>query len=224
MKAPASWLICLLPLAACALPSKPDESSAPKKEESPAAAKKAQDDKKRALETAKMKLEIAKSAQKSDEIEHEAAIVRAKSEREISEREMKQFLEVDMPRRLDESRLRLQETKDGVQDAKEELSQLEDMYKDGDLGDKTREIVLQRGKRRVERSLKWLALQEIDAQSLENVRLPIEKTRVLMALKEKTDALAKAERDAARSKIEKAIAVKDAEAEVAKQEAELAKP
>lgn len=227
MKPTASAWIALVALScfSCAIPPKAG-GNAPAQEESPSDSKKrAQEEKAHQLEIARMRLEIALAAQKADEIESEASIAKAKWERDNAEKEMKQFLEVDMPRRIEEARLRLLESKDGIQDSKEELAQLEDMYKDGDLADKTREIVLSRGKRKVERSLKRLSLQEIELQTLETFRLPMEKARVLMTLREKTDALAKAERDAARSKIDKTIAVKNAEFEVAKKEAEIkAKP
>lgn len=228
MKPFAYAMLAIAPalFASCAIPPKAAESAPPKTDEAAQEKKRLeQEEKKARAEIASMKLEIAKTAQAADAIESETSIEKAKLERELAERELKQLLEVDIPRRLEDSRLRLQENKDGVQDAKEELAQLEDMYKDGDLADKTREIVLSRGKRGLERRLKRLSLQEIEHQSFENVRLPNEKTRAISSLKEKVEALAKAERGAARTKLEKAIAVKEAEIELAKKEAEIkAKP
>ena len=184
--------------------------------------KKKLEETKRSLEIAKMKLEVAKMSQKSEEIEQDVALTKARSERDLAERQMRQFTEIDMPRRLEEGRLHLQEGKDGLQDAKEELAQLEDMYKDGDLADKTREIVLNRGRRRVERTTKWLSLQEIELRSLETFHLPVEKEKLTLSLTEKKEALAKAERDTAKSKAERAIGTREAENEVTKQESEVA--
>ena len=212
-------------LCGCAVPAKTSttETAAKtddKKEE--AAKKKKLEEATRALEIAKMKLEVAKMAQKSEEIELEIALAKARTEKEIAERHLRQFSDVDLPRRQEEGRLKLLQGQDNLQDAKEELAQLEDMYKDGDLADKTREIVLQRGKRRVERTVKWLALQEIELRSLETFHLPVEKEKLTLALKDKADALAKAERDAAKKRAEQGIQLKEAENAVVKQEGEVA--
>lgn len=212
---------------ACALPvqgggssaAAPKEEEKDKKEESKARKK---EELKRKIEIARIKIEVSKVAVKSFEIETELEINKAKTEKDFAERELKQFSEVDMPRRLEESKLSVQESKDYVQDSKDELAQLEDMYKDGDLADKTREIVLQRGRRRVERANKRLALQEIEAQSLEKYKLPAEKEKLSLTLKEKVDALQKAERDSSKEKLEKKISTIEAEAELANLEMELA--
>ncbi len=224
----ASYFVLLtLFVSACALPVQSGDSSTTtpktedkeKKEESKARKK---DELKRKIEIARIKIEVTKAVVKSFEIETELELNKAKTEKDLAERELKQFSDVDMPRRLEESKLGIQESKDYVQDSKDELAQLEDMYKDGDLADKTREIVLQRGRRRVERANKRLALQEVEAQSLEKYKLPLEKEKLSLALKEKVDALQKAERDAAKEKLEKKIATIEAEAELANLEMELA--
>ncbi len=71
-----------------------------------------------------------------------------------------------------ESDLALQLEKDGAQDARDEMEQLEVLYGVGDLAEKTAEIVLRRAARGLERAEESLRLQEAAHRQLLQVTLP----------------------------------------------------
>jgi len=108
------------------------------------------------------------------------------------------------------------------EEAKEELEQLEMMYKNQDLADMTKEIVIRRGKRRVERATQRLALQEREHQRLEQNTLPLERTKLAGEVEEKTRDLERARRTSESSLLDRRIALMSAESDVVRIETELA--
>jgi len=166
------------------------------------------------LEAARSKLRIA-------ELELELASrdgdqAQEKGELELAQAELRQFDEMDAPDRLARERLALTRTRDALAEEEEELAQLEMTYAEVDLADKTREIVLRRNHRRVEREKEELALAERELVKLEQHTLPRERARLALAVDEKTHALETAQRTAEIALLGKQLALEEARAALAK--------
>lgn len=170
------------------------------------------------LETARTKVHVAELelalAQKTREEEqaHKA------KELEFAKGELTQFDEVDSPTRLAQERLSLTRSKDNLAEQEEELAQLEMTYAEVDLADKTREIVLRRNHRRVERAKETLALEERDLAKLEKHILPRERAKLALGVEEKAHALENAQRSAEIGLLGKNMALEEARAALAKLE------
>src|SRR6185503_2488134 len=148
----------------------------------------------RELEIARSKLRVAELelalAQKTGDEEqaHKA------KELELAQGELRQFDELDAPNRLARERLALTRDQDSLAEQEEELAQLEMTYAEVDLADKTREIVLGRNHRRIERAREELALAERELAKLEQHTLPRERAKLALEVVEKTHALENAQR------------------------------
>jgi HlyD family secretion protein len=85
-----------------------------------------------------------------------AALVR---DAERAAEDLARFVEVERPLRLSEAEHHMKGAENGLQDAIEELAQLEKMYKADDLTEETEDIVLKRSQRELARSKERLAFQ-----------------------------------------------------------------
>lgn len=175
----------------------------------------------RQLSVERQKLDRARQEVENQEVSGRGSVEKSAAERELAQARLRTFDEKEAPNRLGKARLDLQQAKDNLDEAKEELDQLEMMYKEENLADKTREIVIRRGKRRLDRAGERLALQQRELETLEGNTLPHERAKLALELEEKTRELDRARRAADSSLLEKRIAVMSAEAEVARIEAEL---
>jgi hypothetical protein len=191
------------------------------KEKEEAAAKHAQLE--RDLALADKRLEKTKLEMQHFEESSRDALARAEQEVDLSTMALKQFTDFEMKIKLDRSQHRLQMTKDGLEEAKEEMAQLEMMYKEQDLADKTREIVLRRGKRRVERAEAGLAIEMRDQEQLATQTLPLEEKRLKMDLESKQKALAQTRRTTEEALADKKIALMSCEFDVTKIKSEIEK-
>ena len=163
------------------------------------------------LHVAELELALARKTNDEDQA-HKA------KELELAQGELRQFDEIDSPDRLARERLSLTRSQDGLAEQEEELAQLEMTYAEVDLSDKTREIVLRRNHRRVERAKEELALAERALTKLEQHTLPRERAKLALEVDEKTHALENAQRTAEIGLLGKNIALEEARAAVAKQE------
>jgi multidrug efflux pump subunit AcrA (membrane-fusion protein) len=106
--------------------------------------------------------------QKSVPIELETA---ARARKQAAE-DLKYFLEVGRPLSEKEADFSLKTAGFYLEYAKEELHQLEKMYKANDLTEETEKIILKRQRQAVERATFWLRLAEIDHDYTFKVTLP----------------------------------------------------
>jgi hypothetical protein len=159
------------------------------------------------LSVAKMQFEIARK--KADDTR-----VRKERELEFARDELAQFDAVDAPNRVAKARLDLARHQDAAFEQEEELAQLDMMYEKESLADKTREIVLQRGKRRVERAKTELAISERETQALEARTIPRERSKLALDVDLKTRELEQMVRDTDVTLLEKRMAVALAEVEL----------
>jgi hypothetical protein len=167
------------------------------------------------LRQSEAEVELQRMAAADDDAKRNAEI-------ELAKAELDEFDKHDAPSRIAKARLDLAQARDALDEQKEELAQLEATYADGDLADKTREIVLNRGKRRVARAEQRLAIAEGEAQTLEELTIRRERAKLELAVEQSTRDVRRAKESAENEALSKRIAVMSAEADVARVEAELA--
>jgi hypothetical protein len=188
------------------------------KQEDPATRRKALEG---SLEIARNKLVQAELEQSSAEQSAAAALARARIELELSQARLLQFTELDRPNQLERARLGLLRAKDRAQEAADELAQIEIMYEEQDLQDRTAEFVVSRGRRTAERSAAQIKLEEQSLLSLEQHTLPQELKKLALDVTRKQDDLAEAERKLESTRLAKQIAVMGARQEIEKLTGEL---
>ncbi len=168
----------------------------------------------RELATAQDKLTIARLQLELGQHRAESSRARKQVELELARGELSQFDESDATNQLARSKLELTRRRDSLTEQQEELAQLEMLYEKQDLADKTREIVLQRGQRRVARAQDELAIGEREAVALETKSLPRQRARLALELEAKTREFDELKPEAEASMLEKRMAVRAAEAEL----------
>ncbi len=157
------------------------------------------------------KLQVARLQLATAEQREETSRMRKEKELELQKAELAQFDESDAPSRLAKANLDLARRRDALAEQQEELAQLEMMYEQQDLADKTREIVLQRGKRRVERAQEELAIVERDTKTLESRTLPRERGKLALEVEVKERELQESKGEGEATLLEKRLAVRSAE-------------
>lgn len=223
--APPWCALVLLPLAAaCAGAPHASDGAGPAAAsgDATAAAEKAED-LERQVQLARMRLEKARLELANQSLASQDAIRHAEADAELARLSLSNFEERESKLKLDKARLELQRAEDSLDESKEELAQLEMMYQEHDIADRTKEIVLRRGKRRVERSEAALALERREMDQLERQVLPIERQKLVLEVDTKERALAAARRAATEAALEREIAIAGATAELRKLEKELQK-
>jgi predicted small secreted protein len=225
-------LLASLVLAGCAsTDGAKDDSKAMSKSESPDAGAKKPDkdpaaerkDLERKIEIAELKLEQAETEAETHESTAAAAVDSAKEELEIARSKLAEFQEFDSPTKLGRAQLSLQSARDMTEEANEELAQLEIMYEEQDLEDRTREFVINRGKRNAERRARMLELETQSLESLEKYELPRELATLKLDIVRKELAVDKAVRDMRSGRLQKKIALISARGELEDLKEKLAK-
>src|SRR5262249_22076771 len=98
----------------------------------------------RDLELARAKLENGRADLRRTEQTNAETTAAAETDLAISQRALASFDEKSAKLCLERARLEFTQVQDSVEEAKEELQQLELMYEKTDLADKTKEFVIQR--------------------------------------------------------------------------------
>jgi len=171
---------------------------------------------------AKEKLENARREMADGAADAQAAMAKLQKELLLAKTKLETYEKREMPSKTAKGQLDLQGTKDFLDNNKEELEQLELMYKEQDLADKTREIVIRRAKRDLERSQQRLALQQEDLGILLERTLPQEREKLTLDVEEKQREIGKAERAAQKAAGAQKVAVMAAESDIKRIEAEMA--
>lgn len=160
------------------------------------------------------KLAKARMSEAHAATDQKTALAGAEKELTLETARMKKFSEREVPNRIAWAELRLTQTQDRVKDSEEELHQLELMYAEEDFADQTKEIVLDRSRRRVERSHRDLELRHEDHAILIEKTIPLELAEREQKVRQKELALNKAQRDAKASEADKRISLMSAESEI----------
>lgn len=242
---PACWLVVGLALAVVIGPSRPlaaqdskpaaekpaeskpaedkpdpeEEREKVEKERRDLARKKARTE--RDIEMAKLRLERARLAIELAERSNAQSLAKSKAELELAQRKLKTFKERNKPERINRAELSFQWSQDNAREAQQELEQLEMMYKEDEFADKTKEIVLERGKRRLERSQRSLAIETEAIATLKGETLPVEEAEQELSVREKTESLERMVRDQHAGMIDLRVGLMGAEAEVIRLQEEL---
>lgn len=154
-----------------------------------------------------------------EDLEREAAVL----ERTKAAAALTAFETHEQSARIAESELTLRMEKDGAEDARDEKEQLAALYGQGDLAEKTAELVLRRADRSLARAEEALRLMEDGHRQLVNVTLP----RELFELRQEALAcdrlILKLEAQKELRQLEFADEVAQSESEIRRLKAELAK-
>jgi hypothetical protein len=175
------------------------------------------------VDLAKRKADRARMDLEQQQRDGETALQRARAELELARQELATFQDVERPLKVGEAQINLKAAADALTDQQDEMKQLELMYEKDDLGDKTKEIVLQRSKRAVEQVKARLELAHRRYEQLESTQLAQQQTRLELALKGKEADVQRAEFAARTGMLDKETAVISANLELDKLVREQAK-
>lgn len=169
----------------------------------------------RRLHIAELKLQQTRLENDSSLTSANEAVQSAAEEFQIAEGELTQFREFDSVQRREQAAMSLQSSRDRAEEAAAELQQIELMYEDQDLDDRTAEFVIQRGRRNAERAQQRIALEEMAMQALTQHELPRELQKRTLAVQQKQVALESARRARELAKLKVQVSLASAESEIA---------
>jgi len=175
----------------------------------------------RSLDLATEKMHRAEMAQNHATLEQTVAIEKAKQELAIERRRLDTFKTSTMLNRVEWAHHALGGSEDRLQEAREELAQLRQLYGEDEFADATKEIVLQRGQKRLERSARDFELRGKDFATLKERTIPLELTEKEEAVRVKEQALEKTRRSAEAGQLDKAIGIMTARHEIVRIESEI---
>lgn len=175
-------------------------------------------------------LSIARGELRVVELERESKLIAARTELQFAEedlaaarRALEAFKAVERPRAEGESKLDLDRARHRLLDAEAELAELEAMYDADDFAEKTKELVLARGRRSLEAAQRAVALAELEHQHLVSQELPEKERELARALAEAELAAQEARRALERTTLEVDLALAKAKHELAQKEKASAK-
>ncbi len=174
------------------------------------------------LEVAQLSLAKATIAVEQGELKYNDQLAQAEMEFELAKRRQQIFTKFTAPNRLARAELGLQQAEDGSLEAREELDQLVLMYSEEQFADQTKEIVIERAKRRLARAERDLELRRDELKTLKEVSLPLEQSEVDLAAEQRKRAALQVQRDNEGALLDRRVAALNAEAEVTRLEDELA--
>ena len=123
------------------------------------------------VKAAEIEQRLAKLTLEDDEFKHQQFLKAQKLDREAAQRDRKaaqqaydNFVKVDRDRSVKSANFNLQSSQNSLENAMEELKQLQQMYDEDDLTEESEEIVLKRAKRSVESAQFRLEGTEISTQ------------------------------------------------------------
>ena len=176
-----------------------------------------------AVGAAERKLVRARHEAEQEEGDQRFAVERARFDLDDARRALRHFEGFERPTRLAKAELEFKGSRDYATEQDEEMQQLELLYEKDDLGDKTKEIVLARGRRRHQRSQENLALAKKDFEDLKGFQLEQQKQKLEREMHVKERVLHRAEITARTTAEDKQQAVADAERALIKSRREFEK-
>ncbi len=131
------------------------------------------------IKDADVALELSKLTLEGDEFDHEQFLKAqaldqdaAERKRKAAQQEYDNFVDVDRDRTAKSAAFNLKSSRASLENAQEELDQLEQMYKEDDLTEESEEIVLKRAKQAVESAQFRLESSEIQADRIVEQEIP----------------------------------------------------
>lgn len=220
----------LLSLAACSAPG-------PKKEDAPAPAKEtpAKDDakaeelrkKERELNYAKLQFRITELELAADERSQRNSLAEAERGVRRAEEDLADYLQSQKALEAAERALGNDQQKEGLRETQQEYDELESMYKGEDFANKTKELVLSRGKARLEFAQRGMELSKSRQDYQEKSVLPRKDRDLHEALERARTSLEEARGAAERKKLSNELQLlraKDALDDLQKEVDKLKKP
>lgn len=113
-----------------------------------------------ALDHARKRLEIAREEARIQHEDNATRIEQVEKARVKSEKELQIWEKYDGPDMLKGGELSMRQRENGLTDEKQELAQLEEMYKGTHLATETKDIVLERTRRNVKLQEDWLGISK----------------------------------------------------------------
>lgn len=152
----------------------------------------------------------------------EAELARAEKDVEKHKKNLEQHTKETAPRELEERRIGVDHSVYRAEEAKDELAELESMYKADEFAKATKELVIKRGRRGVEMADRSLAVARRELAELENHTMPQRERELRDQLADAERTLQKARLEADKARIELDVAQRQADDRVAdlKQEVE----
>ncbi|MGD8452613.1 MAG: hypothetical protein PVJ57_12410 [Phycisphaerae bacterium] len=175
----------------------------------------------RDLETARLRLQKTKLDNEAAALRYAQSLEQAQTELQLAQEKFDTTQALEVPQRIAWSELNLQRSRDNLQNATEELEQLELMYKDDQFADQTKEIVISRSRRELERTQRDVQLREEEHRRLLEVYLPREKREQELQLAKQERGVVNMQSDEQRAVIDRQIALINAEAAITKLEEQL---
>lgn len=165
----------------------------------------------------------ARARQEAEQSERDQAfaIERATHELDDARKALRHFEGFERPTRLAKAELELKDANDYLTEQDEEMRQLELLYEKDDLGDKTKEIVLARGRRRHGRAQERLEMAKRDFEDLRGFELAQQSQKLTREMTAKERDLARAQWSATIAKEDKQQAIEEADRALAKAQREL---
>lgn len=138
-------------------------------------------------------LSLKEAAENLDYIKATLPITLAQAERAhmIAHRELEQYQETDRPLAVRSAKQSLKQSEGQLENATEELRQLEKMYKADDLTEETEEIILKRARRTVDSAELYLELAKVRSERTLNETIPEREKQLIEAAQQQDLSLAK---------------------------------
>lgn len=141
------------------------------------------DELRRELQSAQRELALVRARAELGRLESAGEEMLAAQKTEAALAALNDFETYALAARVAEGELNLKQEQDGVDDARDEMQQLAALYGEGDLADRTAEIVLRRAARGLERAEESLRLARAAHHQMVNVHLPREQVELRSELR-----------------------------------------
>lgn len=159
----------------------------------------------RELDYAKMELEISKMSTAAEGRDADNAVLEATQRLDAVTKDRDNFMNRDKPSKIADKQLDIDRAAWRMEETKQELEELEGMYKKEDFASLTKELVIQRGRKNLEFAQRGLELAKKGQEQLLNHELPKKELELTQAVEKAQKALqeanAKKEKCAAECKL-----------------------
>jgi len=179
--------------------------------------------KEREVEYARLELEISKLSVAADTREAEAAVLEATQKLEAAKKDRDDFKGRDKPNKLADNQLDIDRAAWRMEESRQELGELEGMYKKEDFAELTKELVLSRGKKNLEFAQRSLEIAKKDQEGLTSHELPKRETELDQAVQRAEKGLDEARSKKDRTAVEVKLKLLKAEHRVEEAQRELEK-
>ncbi|MHC4840636.1 MAG: HlyD family secretion protein [Planctomycetota bacterium] len=129
----------------------------------------------RNVRSTQMQLASMKEGNRASNVSAARELQRAERGLARANEDLEHFNTVGMARRIRQSEIHLESRENSIKDQKEEIAQLDKLYKGNELGQESADIVLNRAKRRLKVSEENFKMSQDNHERLKTVHLPREK-------------------------------------------------